>query len=158
MPTGLYARWDLDSERGKFMPRQKKTRGFENMVMSYSQQTRPEGKTESFDTTGRQNKLTVPVLRGFVRIATLCLKQWLAFITFVFVEMYVHFPLTKIFNVEVTKVNSMDWDEVTNKRKVSLSLKCGSVSGEDCIRQPLMLSYISKKTSFTDDHLQNVNS
>ena len=34
MPTGLYMRWDLDSDTGRFTPRQNKTRSFENMVMS----------------------------------------------------------------------------------------------------------------------------
>ena len=42
MPTGLYTRWDLDSESSSFIPRQNKTRSFENMVMSYFQGTRPE--------------------------------------------------------------------------------------------------------------------
>ena len=35
MPTGLYTRWNLDPETKRFTPRQNKTRGFENMVMSF---------------------------------------------------------------------------------------------------------------------------
>ena len=38
MPTGLYTRWDLDSKTSGFIPRQNKTRSFENMVMSYSKE------------------------------------------------------------------------------------------------------------------------
>ena len=38
------------------MPRQNKTRSFENMVLSYFQQTRPEYRIESNVTTGRQKK------------------------------------------------------------------------------------------------------
>ena len=34
MSTGLYTRWELDSESGKFKLLQNKTRKFENMVMS----------------------------------------------------------------------------------------------------------------------------
>ena len=34
MPTGPYTRWDIDSETGRFTPRQNKTRCFEIMVMS----------------------------------------------------------------------------------------------------------------------------
>ena len=34
MPIGFYARWDLDSETGRFTPRQNKTRSFENLVLS----------------------------------------------------------------------------------------------------------------------------
>ena len=48
VPTGLCPRWDIDSETGRFTPRQKKTRSFENMVMTYFQRTRPDCKIESF--------------------------------------------------------------------------------------------------------------
>ena len=34
MPTGLYTRWDIDSETTRFTPRQNKNRSFQNMVMS----------------------------------------------------------------------------------------------------------------------------
>ena len=57
MPTGLYTRWNSYSESQKFMPRQKKKRSFENMVLSYFQQTRPECNIESNVTTGRQKKI-----------------------------------------------------------------------------------------------------
>ena len=57
MPTGLYTRWKYDTESQNFMPRQNKTRSFENMVRSYFQQTRPECKIESNVTTGRQKKI-----------------------------------------------------------------------------------------------------
>ena len=57
MPTGLYTRWHLEPQTGRFTPRQNKTRSFENMVMSYFQRTRPDCKIESSYTTGRQNKI-----------------------------------------------------------------------------------------------------
>ena len=57
MPTGLYTRWNYDSESQKFMPQQNKTRSFENMALSYFQQTRPECRIESNVTTGRQKKI-----------------------------------------------------------------------------------------------------
>ena len=53
MPTGLYTRWNFDSETSRFTPRQNKTRSFENMVMSCFQPTRPDCKIENFYTTGR---------------------------------------------------------------------------------------------------------
>ena len=34
MPTGHYTRWDLNTETGRFIPWQSKTRSFENMIMS----------------------------------------------------------------------------------------------------------------------------
>ena len=65
MPTGLCTRWDLDSETGRFTPRQNKTRSFENMVMSYFQPTRPECEIESFFTTGGQKKIDCCSVDGF---------------------------------------------------------------------------------------------
>ena len=65
MPTGLYTRWDFDSEPSKFFPRQNKTRSFENIVMSFFQRTRPECKIESFFTTGRQKKTDCFSVDGF---------------------------------------------------------------------------------------------
>ena len=52
--SGLYTRWELDSESGKTKPRQNKTRSFENRVMSYFQRVRPQFKVESFYATGTQ--------------------------------------------------------------------------------------------------------
>ena len=57
MPTGLYTRWNYDFESQKFMPRQDKTRSFENMVLPYFQQTCPECRIESNVTTGRQKEM-----------------------------------------------------------------------------------------------------
>ena len=65
MPTGLYTRWDLDSETSRFIPRQNETRSYENMVMSYFQRTRPECKTEIFFITGRQKKIDCFSVDGF---------------------------------------------------------------------------------------------
>ena len=65
MPSGVYTRWDIDSETGRFTPRQNKTRSFENMAMSYFQRTRPDCKIESFYTTGRQKKVDRFSVDGF---------------------------------------------------------------------------------------------
>ena len=54
MPTGLYTRWEYDSETERFTARKNKSRSFENMVLSYFQQSRPDCKIESNITTGRQ--------------------------------------------------------------------------------------------------------
>ena len=37
MPTGLYTRWEYDSETKRFTARQNKSSSFENMVLSYFQ-------------------------------------------------------------------------------------------------------------------------
>ena len=57
MPTGLCTRWSYDSESQKFLPRQNKTRSFENMFLSYFQQTRTECRIGNNVTTGRQKKI-----------------------------------------------------------------------------------------------------
>ena len=57
MPTGWYTRWEFDSDMQKFKTRHNRSRNFENMVMSYYQETRPECRTESFHTSGNQKKI-----------------------------------------------------------------------------------------------------
>ena len=57
MTTGLYTRWDLESETGSFEPRQNNTRSFESIFKSYFQRTRPEYENESLFTTGREKKI-----------------------------------------------------------------------------------------------------
>ena len=56
MPTGLYTRWEFDSDSQKFKARQNKLRKFENMVMSYLQFQRLNCTIESYYTTGTQKK------------------------------------------------------------------------------------------------------
>ena len=65
MPTGLYTRWDFDSQTSRFTDRQNKTGSFENMVMSYFQRTRPECENESFFTIDRQKKIDCFGVDGF---------------------------------------------------------------------------------------------
>ena len=109
-PTGLYTRWDLDTETSRFTLRQNKTRSFKNMVMSYFQRTRPNCKIESFYTTGRQKKIDCFIVDGFCSHCNtiLCLKQWVVFITFVPVKSSTLLSLKKISNVEVGKENSVN--------------------------------------------------
>ena len=57
MPTGLYTRWDYDSETKRLTARQNKSRSFENMVLSNFQQSQPKCKIESNVTTSRQKKI-----------------------------------------------------------------------------------------------------
>ena len=65
MPTGLFTRWDLDSETARFTSRQNKTRSFEYMVISYFKRTRSEYEIESFFTTDRQKKNDCFSVDGF---------------------------------------------------------------------------------------------
>ena len=104
MPTGLYTRWDIDSETGRFTLRQNKTRSFKNMVTSYFQRTRFV-KLRASTLQADRRKLITSVLMGFVLIATLCLKQWDAFTTFVPVRSCAHLSLKKISNEAVRDEN-----------------------------------------------------
>ena len=57
MSTGLYIRWEYDTESNRFKLQQNKSRTFENTVMSYFQRQKLYCKIESFHTTGTQKKI-----------------------------------------------------------------------------------------------------
>ena len=108
MPTGLYTRWDLDSETSRFTTRQNKTRSFENMAMSYLQRTRPECEIESFFTTGRQKKTDCFSVDGFHSHSnTVFEKPWVAFTTSLPVKSCMPLSLKKTFNVVAKRKSSM---------------------------------------------------
>ena len=65
MPTGLYTRWEFDTDSQKFRARTNRSRTFENMVMSYLQSQRSECKIESYYTTGKQKKIDCFSVDGF---------------------------------------------------------------------------------------------
>ena len=54
MPTGLYTRWECDSEIRRFTARQIKSHSFEIMVLSYLQQSWADCKIENYVTTGQK--------------------------------------------------------------------------------------------------------
>ena len=65
MPTGLYTRWEFDSDSQKFIARQNKSRKFVNMVMSYLQSQRPNCTIESYYLSGTQKKIDCFNVDGF---------------------------------------------------------------------------------------------
>ena len=56
MPTGLNTRWEFGTDMQNFEAKHDRTCNFENMVMSFYQEERPECKIESFFTSGKENK------------------------------------------------------------------------------------------------------
>ena len=86
MPTGLYTRWEFDSDLQKVKARQNKIMNFENMVRSFYQATRPECTIKSFYTTGKQKKIDAFTVDGFVVTAKQFLKPLDATTTSVPVE------------------------------------------------------------------------
>ena len=106
-PTGLYTRWDIDSETSRFIPRQNKTHSFEIVVMFISNEQDQNVKLKASLQQADRRKLIASVLMGFVLIATLRLKLWVAFTTSVPVKSCVLLSLKKIFNVVARREISM---------------------------------------------------
>ena len=108
MPTGLYTRWDIDSETSRFTPRQNKPVTLKIWpCLTFNKQDLIV-KLRASTLQADRRKLTASVLMGFLLTAILCSKQWVAFITFVPVKSSAHLPLKKISNVAVGKENSMN--------------------------------------------------
>ena len=104
-----------------------------------------------------RRKMTASVLMGFVPIATVCLKPWVAFTTSLPVKSCVLLSLKKIFIVVARRESLMHWDDTIYKRKVTRLLKCGSAIFGGCTKQPILLKNISRNTFLTGVHLQLSN-
>ena len=114
MPTGLYTRWEFDSESQKFKARQIKPRKFGNMVMSYLQPQRPNCTNESYYTTGTQKKIDCFNVDGFcAHCKTIFeyLKQWVVTFTFVHVRKQEQVFQRKILREDSRNGNTMNYDE-----------------------------------------------
>ena len=125
------------------------------MVLSFFQRTRPDCKIESCYTAGRQKKIDRFSVDGFCSHCNTVVES---------MSCFYHFCPRKKLCPSLTEENmkrgsrKRELDEAIYRRRVSLSLKCESVSGGDFTRQPLMLNCISERIPLTDDHLQNTNS
>ena len=75
MPTGLYTRWEFDTDMQKFKARHNRTRNFENMVMSFYQEKRPECKIEFFSHLVNRKKSAVSMWTVIVINVRQCWKQ-----------------------------------------------------------------------------------
>ena len=154
MPTGLYMRWDIDSETSRFTPRQNKTLGFENMVMSYFQRTRAGCKIESFFTTGREKEVDCFSVDGFC-----CHSN----IVFEAMGCFYHFCSCQELRPSLTEE---DIERGSKKRALDALRRhyfqekgfkvIGILSaiGGDCTKQPILLNNISENTFLTGVHLQ----
>ena len=100
-----------------------------------------------------RSKLIASVFMGFVLIATLCMKPWVARTTFIFVTKSAHQSLRRLLNVVLRRESSKKQNESLHNKKASLSLKCGIVSSGDCNRQTEMSRNVSRKTFHTDVQL-----
>ena len=107
MPTGLYTRWDFDSETSRFTPQQNKARILRMWSYPVSNEQDQIVMLKTSLQPADTIKLTALVLTAFVLLATLCLKLWVAFTTSVFIKKYVPLLLKSIFNVVPRKDSSM---------------------------------------------------
>ena len=79
MRTGLYTRWECDTESNRFKAQQNKSWNFENMVMSFFQRQRPDCKIERFYTTGTQKKIDYFKADGFCAPSKTVLEAMVCF-------------------------------------------------------------------------------
>ena len=105
MPVGLYTRWDIISETSSFTPLENKTGSFEKSSCFIFDEEDLIVRLRASTMKAERRKLTASVLIGFVLIATLCLKQWVASTAFAPVKSCVPLSLKKISNVAVREEN-----------------------------------------------------
>ena len=108
MPTGLYTRWDLDSHL-HLDSHLDKTRPAALKIWScpISNEQDQNVKLKASLQQADKRKLAASVLMGFVLIATLRLKPWVAFTTSVPIKSCVPLSLKKIFNVVARRESLM---------------------------------------------------
>ena len=146
MLTGLYTRWEYDSATKRFTARQNKSHSFENMVMSYFQQSRPECKNESNVTAGRQKKIDCLSVDG---ICYHCNTVFEA------MGCYYHYcpcqearPSLTDTDIERGSKKRKQCVRVTYNKGVTKLLKCGSVSGGVSIKLVMHQSKVTSEKSF----------
>ena len=151
MPTGLNTRWKYDSETESLTAPQKKSRSFENLVLSYFLQSRPECKIESNVTTGRQKKIDCFSVDGICYDCDTVFEAMGCY--------YHHCPCQEVrpsltdTDIEGGKKKRQQ-DEMRRdyiQQKCYNMLKCGSVSGGVSTKLMHLSKVTSTKTFSTND-------
>ena len=107
MPTGLYTKWEFDSDMQKIKARHHQSRNFEIMVKSYYQETKAECRTESFTHLKILNKLTVSINMDIVITPKQCLKLWDAITIFILARRFVSHLAMKTLREETKSERGM---------------------------------------------------
>ena len=142
MPTGLYTRWECDTESNRFKPQQNKSRNFENMFMSYFQRQRTNCKVDSFYTTGTQKKIDCFKVDGFCAHCTTVFEAMGCFFHYCSCQ-EARPSLTQEDIERGNKKREMDqMRKQYIKKKDIFLLKCGNVSGGICIKRQRVLKNI----------------
>ena len=129
MPTGLYTRWEFNAELQRFKPRSNKIRSFEIMVMAFFQNSWPECNNRSFYTTGTQRKIDSFSVGGFCSHCNTFFEALGSF--YHFCECQEGQPCLIDENIVKGK-RKREMDDFRRsylREKITLSLRCGSVSG-----------------------------
>ena len=152
MPTGLYMRWEYDTESNRFEPQQNKSGNFENIVVSYFQRQRHDCKINSFYTTGTQREIECFKVDGF---CAHCITAFEAMCCF-----YYHCPCQEarpsLTEEEIELGNKKrGMDQITKqyiKENDILLLKCENVIGGIAILRQRVLKNISENHFLTNVH------
>ena len=129
MPTRLYTRWEFNADLQRFKRRFNKTRSFENMVVAFFQNSRPECNIESFYTTGTRRKIDCFSVDGFCSHCNTTFQALGCF--YQFCECQEGQPcLTDEDIVKGQRKRELyELLDLTCEKKITVSLRCGSVSG-----------------------------
>ena len=129
MPTGLYTRWNYDTESQKSNPRQNKTRSFENMVFLISNKLVRNVILKVVLQLVDEGRLIALVLMEYVTIVKLSLKQWVVFSTTVHVKKTpCHWLTTELWE-RSKRGNKIKHAKGISNRKDTKLLKRGSAIG-----------------------------
>ena len=130
MPTGLHTSWEFNADLQRFKPRSIKTRSFENMVLAFLLNSRPECNIQSFYTTGNQRKVDSFSVDGFCSHCNTIFEALSCFYHFCECQEGQLCLTDKNKHCERTKEER--YGRITSillaRKKITLSLGCGSVN------------------------------
>ena len=129
MPTGLYTRWEFNANLQRFKLQSNKSRSFEKMVMAFFQNSRPECNIQNFYAIGTQQKIDSFSVDMFCSHCNTIFEALRCF--YHFCECQEGKPCLK--DEDILKGKSKrETGELRRsylREKITLSLRCGSVTG-----------------------------
>ena len=150
MTTWLYTRWEFHSDMQKFNARYTPSRSFENMVLSYYQETKLECRIESFHTSGNQKKIDCFNVDWYCDYCKTVFEA---------LGCYYHFYLHRRLVPHLARKSLieekwerwMTWDVSAIAKKITKSKRCGNVSGGKTSKRTKKVRIISDPTFPTKD-------
>ena len=152
IPTGLYTRWECDTETKRFKPQQNKSRNFENMVMSYFRRQRPTVKKRASSPQDFRKRLIISRQRVLAHIVILWMRLYTASIIIAHVRKHKFLQLKKISNTVTKREKWTRWETRTSKKKDTKFMNCGKVNGGISLRRQRVVKNIWENHFFTNVH------